>query len=146
MGTFIKGLSGYISEQNNLLEESQPQFTESDKALKDAIAKLDISENERENLEKKLSDFRNSSRQRDANILNTNPSSAFVLSPSLNLTEHMTIQMEPLIAASAMDPAVVFANETCVTCFKSYTPDSLQITGLHQCPECRKNPHGLMAR
>lgn len=61
MGTFIKSLSGYISEQTHKLAERELQVTKKEEELKAAVSELKISETKKAQLQRQIDELRRTS-------------------------------------------------------------------------------------
>jgi putative GTP pyrophosphokinase len=125
MGTFIKELSRFVSEQADKITERDREIAHKEGDLKKAISQLKISQTEKDNLEKQIEALRKSSRSFDE--LSIFPTISSVVSPTHSLSSfkpefNLTIQQK-----------------TCESCGKKYTESPLTATTLDShCPDCRK--------
>ena len=120
MGTFIKGLSSYVSVQEKKLSEKEAQ-------LNKAISKLQISESEKEKLQARVKELRESS-QLHAGL-------PFLTSQSLSNYATTVQGGTPINLPSNFYLYGGAIERTCIRCFKPFTDNLLSLNLM--CPECR---------
>jgi ppGpp synthetase/RelA/SpoT-type nucleotidyltranferase len=134
MGTFIKTLSRYLSEQSAKLKETETSLAAKEKELKQAISDLNISEAEKRKLEAQVDALRSSSRPFTPLPF---PSGTAINLSSINVTANPIV----VSGSTVWSPGIVVGglNErTCGKCSRQFKDDAL-FTVNDKCPQCR-NP------
>lgn len=127
MGTFIKGLGGFLAEQSDALAERDERLGKAEADLKAAVSELQVSKSEKDKLEKKIEGLRRSSQ--------VVAGSTFPMSAGLGS-----------LSGAALDIGRIGTVEkTCSRCGKEYRASMLGSSfypfGTDLCPECRgKHP------
>lgn len=129
MGTFIKALSRYLSEQREQLSVRDKQIAEKEAALKDAVSQLKISDTEKKKLKTQIESLRKSS-QVDNSFLSLSSLTKSSLITGSRVSEDL---LPGMVSISTLRP-----ERTCEKCGKKYVDDTwLTTSNGKRCPTCR---------
>lgn len=124
MGTFIKSLSAYITEQRQKLAAQEVEGAKREQDLKTAISKLKISESEKNRLQEQINKLRTPIFF-DPAILQVSPQFA----SGLDLLKGIDF--------SSLGNISVFLPGLCSRCYSSFQPNKAEPQGDTLCPKCR---------
>lgn len=131
MGTFIKVLSRFASEQTDKIAERDRRLEQMEADLKKAISELKITQSEKDSLKKQVEAMRSSSQwSEDQAIFASGVAGIFTGSvPSLG----------SVIGGASLGLSMVGNQErTCRACGKKYTESPFVLSlGAPQCTDCR---------
>jgi putative GTP pyrophosphokinase len=136
MGTFIKALSGFLSEQAGKLAEMQSQLSVKETEMKKAISQLKISREEKQKLEAQVAELRDSSEQHGVSIFGGQLPSGFL--GDVNSLTGVRFNSCDLSSGSWSQDVVLsgLGQRKCSKCGRTYTDNSLFVV-TDKCPDCR---------
>lgn len=130
MGTFIKKLSGYMSEQSAKLAEREAQIDTKEMELKKAISELKISKEEKKKLEAQVEELRKSSSYGGFSLLTGEP---------INVAATTVLGLESSSWYTGMSPGIAIGDlkkRVCKKCGRTFQ-DELILTANDCCPKCQ---------
>jgi len=142
MGTFVRGLSELIHQHAAQVSEKENQTAELESQLKLAISKLEISQKDKEGLERQISELRKHSQRVEQSTVGDSLTKHGLLGSTVNLLD-TSAYPKHLTAAPAL-AAIGFGflkDKTCSKCGKQYQDSALSFVTLDgdKCPDCRKS-------